>query len=384
MAGGGFFLGGAAEGAMGAQKMALAERAQTEQTGIQGRQLALQESQFQNTVAQQIQAQADAQIAKTMEIVSETIKQGVATGSPPATIMKVVGPVLQSITQSPTQGMPSLAQRAGRDPATLAAQVQAEIARPGAVQIAETAGTASGRGRVATAAATQQIPLPPGPTAAAPAGTPVSNVRGAPVTPGQPTTTAPAKVPNVNLFETEEQRVSAEARMADDYTKLATPFMTVRDNWQNITTLPGVNNPKATAKDFGAWTGSNDLALVFSFMKMVDPGSVVMPGERATAANAAGVPEAVRGAWNNLLGNGQLSAEARRQMVDQAKSIYGERSKAHDKLTSQFAQRAQRTGLRVENVVMDLFPEGVRPTGTSGGVPIVGRSSTGVPFNFRP
>src|SRR6185503_20348371 len=103
----GFFLGGAAEGAMGAQKMALAERAQTEQTGIQTGQLQLQERQFANVVSQQAQAEADKLIGQTMGVVSETIKNANAVGRPPEQIIKAVMPLVQSAQ--------AVAQRIGRD-----------------------------------------------------------------------------------------------------------------------------------------------------------------------------------------------------------------------------------------------------------------------------
>ena len=45
-------------------------------------------------------------------------------------------------------------------------------------------------------------------------------------------------------------------------------------------------------------------------------------GEQATASNAAGVPEAIRGEFNRLLGGGSLSDEARKQITDQSTKLY--------------------------------------------------------------
>ena len=41
-----------------------------------------------------------------------------------------------------------------------------------------------------------------------------------------------------------------------------------------------------------------DIALVFSFMKMLDPASVVRESEFATAQNAAWVPDQIRNLYN--------------------------------------------------------------------------------------
>lgn len=59
-------------------------------------------------------------------------------------------------------------------------------------------------------------------------------------------------------------------------------------------------------------TGAADLALVFSYMKMLDPGSVVRETEFANAQNSAGVPGYVRNVWNKLR-NGQFLTNQQRQ-----------------------------------------------------------------------
>ena len=48
-------------------------------------------------------------------------------------------------------------------------------------------------------------------------------------------------------------------------------------------------------------TGAGDAAIVFGYMKMLDPTSVVREGEQATTRNAVGVPEAIRGMYNQRL-----------------------------------------------------------------------------------
>ena len=60
------------------------------------------------------------------------------------------------------------------------------------------------------------------------------------------------------------------------------------------------------------------------YMKILDRPSVVREGEQATTRNAAGVPEAIRGMYNQLIGGGQLSAEARTQILSAAESVYEE------------------------------------------------------------
>lgn len=69
-------------------------------------------------------------------------------------------------------------------------------------------------------------------------------------------------------------------------------------------------------------TAAGDLALIFSYMKMLDPGSVVREGEFATAQNAAGVPQRVLNIYNNILSGERLNPGQRKSFISQAKSLF--------------------------------------------------------------
>lgn len=71
--------------------------------------------------------------------------------------------------------------------------------------------------------------------------------------------------------------------------------------------------------------GPGDIALIFSYMKALDPASVVREGEFATAQNAGGVPETVMNAYNRLLEGGRLSPELKQEFAATAASIYNAR-----------------------------------------------------------
>lgn len=65
-------------------------------------------------------------------------------------------------------------------------------------------------------------------------------------------------------------------------------------------------------------SGPGDIAILFNYMKMLDPTSVVRESEYATAANAGGIPETVRSAYNRLLDGQKLSPEMRTQILTAA------------------------------------------------------------------
>lgn len=319
----GFFQGGFAEGALGAQKMALAERELNENTALRSRGLDIQGRQLEHNISQDILKQADGQIATTMEQAGAIIKAGLEGGSDPAAIRKTVLPLVNSVIP--------IAQRVGRDPNALIAQIDAQLAAPTPVARAGVAGTAAGTQRVAQARAEQQPDAPPG-----------------------------TRV-EISPFKDEKDRVSAENALRDDYTARSKDFITLRDFKDRIDNMPA--------------TGIGDVGLVFSFMKVLDPGSTVREGEFATAANAAGVPSAVRAVWNKLVGDGKLDATGRKELRDAAQAVFGPAAARHSNLTNQFAKIAQRQGLRVKNVIVDFT--------SSDATPASGTTSTGIKWNWR-
>jgi hypothetical protein len=77
-------------------------------------------------------------------------------------------------------------------------------------------------------------------------------------------------------------------------------------------------------------TAMGDIGLIFSYMKALDPGSVVREGEQASAQNAAGVPEQIRNAYNRLASGERLSPQQRTDMMNTALSIYGSRAQSYN------------------------------------------------------
>lgn len=68
----------------------------------------------------------------------------------------------------------------------------------------------------------------------------------------------------------------------------------------------------------GQPSAAADISMVFAFMKMLDPNSVVREKEYATAEMARGVPESVRAIYNKLLDGSFLTERQRADFVSQA------------------------------------------------------------------
>lgn len=67
---------------------------------------------------------------------------------------------------------------------------------------------------------------------------------------------------------------------------------------------------------------AGDISLIFGYMKMLDPGSVVREGEFATAQNAAGVPDRILNAYNSALNGTRLNPKQRKDFLNQARNVY--------------------------------------------------------------
>jgi len=71
-----------------------------------------------------------------------------------------------------------------------------------------------------------------------------------------------------------------EDKLRDDFRSESKEFVKVRDAYGRILSTDA--------------SAAGDLALIFNYMKILDPGSVVREGEFATAQNSAGIPERIR------------------------------------------------------------------------------------------
>jgi hypothetical protein len=91
-------------------------------------------------------------------------------------------------------------------------------------------------------------------------------------------------------------------------------------------------------------SGAGDIAIVYNYMKLLDPGSTVMQGEYATAENATGVPDRFIAQYNKLLEGDVLSPKARGEFLKGAEEIYMARKRQNDQLRPQYANMIEQLG----------------------------------------
>jgi hypothetical protein len=97
-------------------------------------------------------------------------------------------------------------------------------------------------------------------------------------------------------------------------------------------------------------TGPGDMALIFNYMKMLDPGSTVREGEFASAVASGGVPSQIAGLYNKVRGDGMLDVKTRNQIRDQSQLYYDKQIERQNQLDSQFQGIAANYGLDFDQV----------------------------------
>jgi hypothetical protein len=130
-----------------------------------------------------------------------------------------------------------------------------------------------------------------------------------------------------------------ENQMRDDFTRASVEFVKVRDAHQRV--IESAADPSA----------AGDLALIFNYMKVLDPGSTVREGEFATAQNAGGVDQRAVALYNRVLKGERLSPEQRADFVDRSGRLYKGAVGNQEEIEKDYEAKAKGAGVRPEQVI---------------------------------
>lgn len=139
---------------------------------------------------------------------------------------------------------------------------------------------------------------------------------------------------------TNQQVVGNEGKLRDDYNQLSKTFIGVRDAHQRV--MASANDPSA----------AGDLALIFNYMKVLDPTSVVRESEFAQAAATGAFGERIKGAVNRVVNGERLSAEIRNDFLDRSHRLYEAAETNQVDLEQRFTDISSRSGVNHQNVVI--------------------------------
>ena len=136
-----------------------------------------------------------------------------------------------------------------------------------------------------------------------------------------------------------------EDKLRNDFDKSSKQFSVARDAFSKL---------EAAAVDPSP---AGDLALIFSFMKVNDPGSTVREGEFATAQNSGSVTDRVKSLYNRVLEGTRLTETQRKDFVKRSRLLFKTQEKTQDRNIKRFKGIAKRKGLDFRNIIQTIDPE---------------------------
>lgn len=156
--------------------------------------------------------------------------------------------------------------------------------------------------------------------------------------------TEKAEAETRKLGEPEQPKPSDVAGMRKEFTKLSGEFLKVRDAYTRL--QASAENPSP----------AGDLSMIFNYMKMLDPGSVVRESEFRTAALAGSYGERIKQMVGNAIAGAGLSDAQRADFLDRGQQLYTAQAANHKKLEEVFSSLATRQSFDPQNVVPDFSP----------------------------
>jgi hypothetical protein len=129
-----------------------------------------------------------------------------------------------------------------------------------------------------------------------------------------------------------------------DFTKVTGGFREVDDAYGKI----------IAASDIDQQTPQTQMSLIFSYMKMLDPGSTVREGEFATAEQTTGIPGMVKNAYNRALAGEFLGDDQILGFRNAAGDIYKNSLNAFDADLAYYTGLAEDQGADPKRVARDF------------------------------
>lgn len=115
----------------------------------------------------------------------------------------------------------------------------------------------------------------------------------------------------------------------------------------------------------------DDQALIFSFMKVLDPGSVVREGEFKTAQNNSSILNSVAAGWQNAAtGTGMLTKEQRQKILNTMRTLGDQKKQQYGQLVQGYADTGAKLGFNDPSLFLDYTPEYFQQSQSSNNDPL--------------
>jgi hypothetical protein len=184
---------------------------------------------------------------------------------------------------------------------------------------------------------------------------------------GQSSLDARLKALDGNFDKTKELRKDVNStskeffKVRDAFGRIESIFSSneeARAEAENAFSVAVQNNPQAYKDIADSTEAFGDMALIFNYMKMLDPGSTVREGEFANAQNTGGVDEKTMNLYNSLMKGTRLTEEQRQGILNQSNGLMKSSSSQNKKDVARYRRTAKRYDLPMNEIFVDEEGEG--------------------------
>ncbi|MCP5015789.1 MAG: hypothetical protein GY938_11050, partial [Ketobacter sp.] len=133
-----------------------------------------------------------------------------------------------------------------------------------------------------------------------------------------------------------------EDKLRKDFQAVTKDFRKVRDAQSRV--VSSSENPSP----------AGDMALIFNYMKILDPGSVVRESEFQLAGNAGSLPERAQRAYDRIVKGNGLSPAMRKDFVDRSSRLFNAQNAQYQQTKGQFRDLATRYRMNPDNITLDF------------------------------
>lgn len=166
-------------------------------------------------------------------------------------------------------------------------------------------------------------------------------------------------------------QITAAGGLRDDYRTQSKDFFAARDGYERV--LASAEDPSP----------AGDVALLYGYMKLLDPNSVVRETEFATAARTGSLPQQIQAAAQRVVNGQRLTGEQRADFLNRARTLFGRAQARQNSRKQQYQGMATRAGVPSELVVVDDAPVDESVLGGPAPAPAGGGGSPADPLGIR-
>lgn len=109
---------------------------------------------------------------------------------------------------------------------------------------------------------------------------------------------------------------------------------------------------RVKASQEGDVTAASDISLIFQYMKMLDPGSVVREGEFATAQQTGSIDDRVVNVYNKLISGERLTNTQRDNFVNEANKVYKVGLEKQEKREKDYEKLGEKYGIERDEIIV--------------------------------